>query len=98
MAASRPFYPSARRWKFDFHAHTPASTGWQGSAAVLPESWLLAFMTAEIDGVVITDYNCGAWIHEPKHVYAMTKADEDRRAGLPGPRDLILFPGIEISA
>ena len=69
-------YPGSRWWKFDFHTHTPASfdtSAWQKTLgtedAVTPEKWLLKFMSAEIDCVVISDHNSGEWIDKLKAGY-----------------------------
>lgn len=88
-------YPGSRWWKFDFHTHTPVSldTPWhRQNLALSPEQWLLRFMEAEIDCVAVTDHNSGGWID------SLTTAYEQMRATRPeGFRDLILFPGVEIS-
>lgn len=62
-------FPGASWWKLDVHTHTPASTDFgKGSSdhpqlrKISPMDWLLAFMRAGIDAVVVTDHNCGAWI------------------------------------
>ena len=61
-------YPGARWWKFDLHTHTPKSMdygkGDKGSTLTQLETkeWLLGFMRAEIDCLVITDHNTGEWI------------------------------------
>lgn len=92
-------YPGARWWKFDFHAHTPASLDtrpWQQAIGtdqeVTPESWLGQFMAAGIDCVAITDHNTGVWIDPLKAAYQRM----EQEAG-PGFRPLVLFPGVELS-
>jgi hypothetical protein len=91
-------FAGARWWKFDFHAHTPASrdTRWHGligSADELsPEAWLLQFMNAEIDCVAITDHNSGGWIDCLKTAYAGLES-----GGGSSFRELHLFPGVEIT-
>ena len=57
-------WKGARWWKFDFHTHTPASTGDYGTGQDReelmkrePREWLLDHMRAEIDCVAITDHN-----------------------------------------
>jgi energy-coupling factor transporter ATP-binding protein EcfA2 len=104
MEAPRPSYPGARWWRFDFHTHTPASSdtpAWQAAIAtqdaVTPQKWLLKFMAAGIDGVVVTDHNSGAWIDKLKEAYRGLKAEADREESPPGFRELTLFPGVEIS-
>jgi energy-coupling factor transporter ATP-binding protein EcfA2 len=88
-------YPGSRWWKIDFHSHTPAS-------ADVPqdytwEEWLLTYMKAEIDCVVVTDHNTGAGINKLKESYAKMKTDVDAGNPLEGFRELTLFPGVEIS-
>lgn len=92
-------YPGARWWKFDFHAHTPASfdTTAGGVAKgtvneVTPETWLLRYMAAGLDCIAITDHNSGAWVDELKLEY-----DRMKLAGQPEFRELHIFPGVEIS-
>ncbi len=91
-------YPGARWWKIDFHAHTPASndTAWQNHP-LQPQQWLMQFMAAGIDGVVVTDHNTGAWIDVLKEAYEELKAEADAGSGLEGFRPLMIFPGVEIS-
>ncbi|MDR2678988.1 MAG: chromosome segregation protein SMC, partial [Zoogloeaceae bacterium] len=89
-------YPGARWWKFDFHTHTPAShdTPWykKEDLNLAPREWLLKYMTAGVDCVAITDHNSGAWVDDLKSAYAQMKAQPPA-----GFRELILFPGVEIS-
>jgi energy-coupling factor transporter ATP-binding protein EcfA2 len=93
-------YPGARWWKFDFHAHTPASLdtdAWQKAVKtpdeVTSEKWLLRYMAAGIDCVAVTDHNSGAWVDALKTAYAQMQATPPA-----GFRKLTLFPGVEISA
>ena len=88
----------ARWWKFDFHAHTPASSDYgkgsqqQELRQQSPKDWLLAYMRAEVDCVAVTDHNSGDWIDRLK------TAIEELKADLPSDyRELFLFPGMEIS-
>jgi len=91
-------YPGARWWKFDFHAHTPAShdTPWHGisepNERLTPEGWLRRHMEAEVDCVAITDHNTGEWIDELKAAYE--KLRNEAPAWF---REMYLFPGVEIS-
>ena len=92
-------YPGARWWRFDFHAHTPASrdTCWAASGPALsPEDWLLAYMRAGIDCVAVTDHNSGAWIDRLKDAYSAMR-ESHQSSPIDGFRDLTLFPGVEIS-
>ena len=88
----------ARWWKFDFHAHTPASDdyGKGPNQAVLKNrtarEWLLDYMSAGIDCVAITDHNSGAWIDTLRDEYAAMQNNPPE-----GFRPLHLFPGVEIS-
>jgi hypothetical protein len=89
-------YPGARWWKVDFHAHTPASKDWHHTTDPSPqptaEQWLLKYMEAEVDCVVIADHNSGAWVDSLKDAYERLKANPPA-----GFRELYLFPGVEIS-
>lgn len=88
----------ARWWKFDFHAHTPASEhyGKGLEQEVLkkktPKEWLLNYMQAGINCVAVTDNNTGAWVD--KLINALQELREENPGGF---RELFLFPGIEIS-
>lgn len=88
----------ARWWKFDFHAHTPASEdyGKGPNQAILkqrtPEDWLLDYMRAGIDCVAITDHNSGAWIDRLKE--ALKTLEEENH---PDFRPIYLFPGVELT-
>lgn len=91
--------PAGARWyKFEFHCHTPASSDYGAgpNQATLkqrtPEEWLLDYMGKEIDCVAVTDHNTGAWIDTLKATYKQMKA-----ASTPGFRELVIFPGVEIS-
>jgi DNA repair ATPase RecN len=68
--------------------HNVTDTGSQ----VTPERWLLKYMEAGIDCVVVTDHNSGAWIDKLKLGYQRLKAEQPA-----GFRELHLFPGVEIS-
>lgn len=88
----------ARWWKFDFHAHTPASEDYGKGPdqarlkARTPREWLLDHMRAGIDCVAVTDHNSGAWIDPLKSALEELRSDQPE-----GFRDLHLFPGVEIS-
>lgn len=88
----------SRWWKFDFHAHTPASDdyGKGPNQATLknrtPKEWLLDYMRAGIDCVAITDHNSGTWIDRLKDELQRLTEEQPR-----GFRPLYLFPGTEIS-
>ena len=83
-------YPGARWWKFDLHAHTPASTDFRGEME--PREWLLACMHAGLDCVAVTDHNSGEWIDRLKT--ALRALEGQPPVGF---RPLHLFPGVELS-
>ena len=83
-------YPGARWWKFDLHAHTPASTDFRDD--MKPRDWLLACMRAGLDCVAVTDHNSGEWIDRLKT--ALRALEEQPPVGF---RPLHLFPGVELS-
>jgi energy-coupling factor transporter ATP-binding protein EcfA2 len=94
-----PKFPGSRWWKVDFHTHTPASldtTAWQRAKGsvdeVTPEKWLAKYMEAEVDCVVVTDHNSGAWIDELKRAYVEKRDNFD-----PDFRELVIFPGVELT-
>ena len=93
-------FPGARWWKVDFHTHSPASSDYGKGAVdqasqrrISPSDWLLGFMKAEIDAVVITDHNSGEWVDKLKS--ALDELEQNRPQDY---RPLVLFPGVEITA
>ncbi len=92
-------YVGARWWKVDFHSHTPASIDYGGGPdqaqlkSTTPEDWLLTYMRAKIDAVVVTDHNSGEWIDRLK---LSLSTDEIREH--PDFRTLYVFPGVEMTA
>ncbi|MBF8272803.1 MAG: ABC transporter [Magnetococcales bacterium] len=97
MNAPQP-WPGARWWKFDFHAHTPASYdyGKGPNQATLknrsPKEWLLDYMRAEVDCVAVTDHNTGEWIDSLRDEFSRMKSEKPD-----GFRPIFLFPGVELS-
>jgi len=91
-------WKGARWWKFDFHAHTPASEDYgKGSQQAqfkqrTPKEWLLDYMRAGVDCVAITDHNSGAWIDRLKS--ALQELEAEKPDGF---RPFYLFPGVEIT-
>ncbi|MDH4200651.1 MAG: AAA family ATPase [Spirochaetia bacterium] len=90
--------PGAKWWKFDFHAHTPASVEDYGRGDtviknITPEEWLLNYMKAGIDCVCVTDHNTGDWIDKLKVAYNKMQAQSVANF-----RELYIFPGVEITA
>ena len=94
-------FPGARWWKFDFHAHTPASDDFmqgcsqQDKDKVTPEYWLKQFMEKGIHGVAVTDHNSGGWIDKLQQKLQELDSAEVKPDWY---RPLYLFPGVEISA
>lgn len=90
--------PGSKWWKFDFHAHTPASADYgKGPDAeslrhISPEEWLLTYMKAGIDCVAICDHNSGDWI-DPL-TSALEQLDKTKPQDF---RKLYIFPGVELS-
>ena len=93
-------FPGARWWRFDFHTHTPASrdTDWFRLGLDLsPRDWLLKYMEAGLDCVLVTDHNSGDWVDALKAAYANLEQEADEGRAPAGFRSLTLFPGVEIS-
>jgi hypothetical protein len=91
-------WAGARWWRTDFHAHSMASFDYgegpdaQRRKARSYTDWLLDFMRAEIDCVVIADHNTGQGIDLAR------AALEELQANKPtGFRPLVLIPGVEIT-
>ena len=99
MYSSNWNWVGAQWWKFDFHAHTMASSDYGKGAnqTVLKQrssrEWLLNYMRAEIDCVVVADHNIGEAIDNLKEEYKKLKVEN-----ISGFRELSIFPGIEITA
>ena len=83
--------PGSTWWKFDFHAHTPKSDDYPDKS-VTAEQWLLAFMAAEVDAVVVSDHNSGEWVDALK-----TAVQSLKGTNATGFRDLTIFPGVELA-
>jgi len=88
----------ARWWKFDFHAHTPASDDYgRGPNQVpmkerTPREWLLDYMRAGIDCVAVTDHNTGEWVDRLKS--ELDNLEKEKPAGF---RRIHIFSAMEIS-
>ncbi|GAD78626.1 TrlF family AAA-like ATPase [Vibrio ezurae] len=80
----------SRWYKFDFHAHTPASSDYKKPEETETD-WLKALMAEEVDCVAITDHVSGDWIDRLNATYA----ELDKNAEWYRP--LHLFPGCEIT-
>jgi predicted metal-dependent phosphoesterase TrpH len=83
--------PGSKWWKFDFHAHSPASDDYPDKS-VTAEQWVQTFMAAEIDAVVVSDHNSGEWVDALKAAVQRLKVQN-----APGYRDLTVFPGVELA-
>lgn len=85
-------------WRIDFHCHTPASEDYgKGSQQkdlkkITPEEYLMYYMKTEIDGIVITDHNTGAWIDKLKNAYEKMKVNKGDWF-----RESVIFPGVELT-
>lgn len=88
--------PGSRWWKVDFHTHTPASSDYdaQERAVISERDWLLAYMRAGMDAVMVTDHNCSDWIERLQQALQALATESPLTDGY---RDLVLFPGIEIT-
>lgn len=75
-------YKGSRWFKCDFHLHTPASECFEDKS-ITPEQWVNAVIDSGLQCIAITDHNTGAWIDIIK------SASQDK--------DLIVFPGVEIT-
>ena len=85
-------------WSIDFHCHTPASSdyGKGVNQAVLkrttPKEYLKYYMDAQVDAIVVTDHNSGAWIDKLKVAYEELKGQNDEYF-----REIVIFPGVELT-
>jgi ABC-type lipoprotein export system ATPase subunit len=86
--------PGSRWWRFDFHNHTPASSDFHPAEkdTLQPRDWLLAYMRASVDAVVVCDHNTAAWVTQLREALAALAVEQP-----PEWRPLTLFPGLEIS-
>lgn len=92
-------HAGARWWSIDFHAHSPASFdygGLEGRTNVDPKpsykEWLQAYVAAGVEGIVITDHNSHEGIEPARQALAELRKEDPE---LP---ELIIFPGVEITA
>lgn len=86
-------------WKIDFHVHTPASRDYgHGNQSVResirPEDILRAAMERQLDAIVIADHNSHEWIARLQEENRILRARRERPVWY---RDLVIFPGVEIS-
>lgn len=86
----------SRWWSIDLHAHSPGSFDFGGledrpSEAPQPSfvEWLQAFVDAGLDGVVVADHNSHAGIDKAREALQTLR----EQGG-----DIVVFPGVEITA
>lgn len=91
--------PGARWWKVDFHAHSPNSFDYggleEGKAAestVTVREWLLTYMKAGIDAIVVADHNSHAGIGPARAAF-----EELRAEAAEGFREVAIFAGSELT-
>ncbi|MCK8043941.1 AAA family ATPase [Shewanella sp. 1CM18E] len=84
-------------FKFDFHCHSPASEDYREDDPVSPKDWLLAYMRADIDAIILSDHNTGAFVDKAKLAFEELKKEFD--AGEKnGFKPLSIFPSVELTA
>ena len=86
-------------WKIDFHVHTPASGDYGHGKQTLrtsttPDAILQAAMSKKLDAIVVTDHNSNEWIDRLQQANKALRAQAVRPSWY---RDLVIFPGVEIS-
>ncbi len=90
--------PNVKWWKFDFHAHTPASLDYgpedSSQKKIKPEDWIEYAMKAKLDGIVVTDHNSGEWIDDLKDSNLKLRKRIEKPSWY---RELAIFPGVEIT-
>ena len=90
--------PGARWWKVDFHAHSPksfdfgAEEGQRASVSTSLEDWVLAYMAAEVDAIVITDHNTHDGIDATREIIESIRTNDQQHF-----RDLEVFAGVELT-
>ena len=91
-------FAGARWWRVDLHTHTPASHDYgkgerqERHREITPRDWLLDFMRAEIDCVVVTDHNTGGWVAKLQASHRELEAERPETL-----RPLVVFPGAEVT-
>lgn len=89
---------SSRWWKIDFHVHTPTSTDFADKKpeekSISPEDYIKAVVNARLDAVVLTDHNHCGWIEK---IRAAQEKILSNRNAYPWYRDVVFFPGFEIT-
>lgn len=77
----------SRWWKFDLHAHSPASLDYK-QRNISPRDWLLGHIEHGIECIAVTDHNTAGWIGALQQ-----EAQQLRTEG----HSIHLFPGVELS-
>lgn len=90
--------PGSRWWKVDFHAHSPmsfdfgAEEGKRARVETTIEDWILSYMAAGIDALVVADHNSHLAIDS-----ARLAVDELRASGSTNFRELVILAGAELT-
>lgn len=86
-------------WKIDFHLHTPGSYDYGNGQpdeaelkATTPRQFLQCCMMKELDCIVVADHNTVNWVSKLRVALA-----ELRSESVEGFREIVVFPGIEIT-
>lgn len=82
-------WPGARWWKFDLHAHTPASYDFKDGRDDNGENWrqwIESVRDAGVQAIALTDHNSAEGIEPIKNAASETKGDP------------IVFPAVELTA
>ena len=88
----------SRWWKVDFHAHSPVSfdfgadEGKRGQGETSLEDWILSYMAAGIDALVVTDHNSHQAIDSARLVVEGLRA-----SGSSDFHELIILAGAELT-
>lgn len=91
--------PGGKWWKMDFHLHTPGSYDYgngqpdeKKQKECSPKEFLKHCMDKELDCIVVTDHNTVGWVGKLREAL-----DEMRSSGEESFREIVIFPGIEVS-
>lgn len=86
-------------WKIDFHLHTPGSYDYgngqpdeAAQKATTPKQFLQCCMTKELDCIIVADHNTVKWV--PQLRDALTELRTENAEGF---REIVIFPGVEIT-
>ena len=89
---------SSRWWKIDFHVHTPKSSDFADKKPeekkISPDDYIKAVVNSQLDAVVLTDHNHCGWFTE---ICAAQEKILQNRSAYPWYRDVVFFPGFEIT-